>query len=272
MYGEKMDIRVGVENLAKAGKMKNMTGVSVFQVKLGQKAKLKKLFEHVDAVYIVSSGVAVKDRAKKVIKTAKAVKEAGVEYLLVYSMVAADLPNTTFGRQYSQIESEVSRLGVPYTILRLPTLVDNILGYRTSIKNNSTIYWPVRPDALFTPVAATDASVAAAVILNSPRRHVGKTYTIVSDRVSYDKIAAEFTNELGRPIGYVRIPYENAEAFLQKHGFTKTRAEAIMEMYRLIDAGSPVTNRQNLDDYSEITGQKPTSVRAWIKKHAFLFK
>ena len=270
-----MDIRAGVHNLARAKGLKQLTGVTVFKVKLGEKTKLKKLFEHVDRVYIVcpaSSNINVQHRAKLVIDTAKAAKEAGVKYLLLYSTVAVDRPDTIFGRQYGKMETEVSRLGVPYTILRLPLLADYVLGHRASIKNNSTIYWPVRPDAPFTPVTATDASVTAAVILNSPRRHVGKTYTIVSDRVSYDEIAEAFTNELGRHVGYVRIPYEDAQAFLQKMGFSEMKAQASMEMYRLIDACSPVINREDLDTFSEITGQKPTTTQTWVKKHAFLFK
>ena len=272
MYGETMDIRVGVQNLSRAKRLKSLTGVTILQAKLGEKKKLKKLFQHVDEVYLISSDVEVEDRAQRVIDTAKAAKDAGVKYLLVYSTVAAEDPDTIFGKQYKLIEKEVSHLGVSYTILRLPIFVDNLLGHRASIKKASTINWPARPDAPFTPVVTKDASVAAAVILNSPQRHVGKTYTIVGDRVTYDEIAEAFTNELGRHVRYVRIPYQEAEAFLQKHRFSKIKAEAIMEMYRLVDAGSPVTNRKNLNDFSEITGQKPTTVRAWIKKRANLFE
>ena len=272
MYGETMDIRVGVQNLAKAKRLKSLTGVTVLQAKLGEKKKLRKLFQHVDEVYIVGTGGEVEDRTQCVIDTAKAAKEAGVKYLLVYSMVAAEDPDTIFGKQYKPIETEISHLGVSYTILRLPILVENLLGHRASIKTASTINWPARPDAPFTPVVTKDASVAAAVILNSPQRHVGKTYTIVSDRVTYDEIAKAFTNELDRHVGYVRIPYQDAKSFLQKHRFSKIKAEGIMEMYRLVDAGSPVTNHKNLNDFSEITGQKPTTVRAWIKKRANLFE
>ena len=274
MHGKTVEIRAGVRNPAKAKRLESLTGVTVVQAELGKKAILRKLFEDVDAVYIISSGNDVEDRAQRAIDTATAAKDAGVEYILLYSLAvaAAERPNTIFGKQHKQIETAVSKLGVPYTILRLPLLVDNLLAHRTSIKNMSTIYWPARPDAPFTPVVTKDASIAASFILASPKKHVGNIYTIVSDRVTYSEIADAFTEALGRHVGYVRISYKDAKAFLQKHRFSKIRAEAIMEMYRLVDAGSCVTNRKSLNDFLKITGQKPTKVRSWINKHAFLFK
>ncbi len=272
MHGKTMDIRVGVPNLARAKRLKSLPGVTILQAKLGEKGNLRKLFEDVDAVYIISSDDEIRHRAQHVIDTAQAAAKAGVKYILIYSLVAAERPDTIFGKQYSQIETAVPSIGVPCTILRFPILVDNLMGLRASIRNVSTIFWPVRPDAPFTPVVTKDASIAAAVILASPKRHVGRTYTVVSGRVTYNEIADAFTNELGRPVGYVRIPYKDAKAFLQKHRFSEIRAEAIMEMYRLVDAGSRVTNRENLGNFSEITGQKPITVRAWINKYEYLFK
>ena len=273
MHGKTMDIRAGVRDPAKpkAKKMKSLIGVTVLQAELGKKERLRKLFEDVDAVYIISSDYPVQDRARLIMDTASAAKEAGVGHILLYSLVAAEKPDTMFGKQYNEAELAVGNLGVPYTILRLPILIDNLLGYRQSIKENSTIYWPVNPAMPFTPVVTRDASVAAAVILGSPQKHEGKTYSIVGDRLTYNDIVKAFTKALGRHVGYVRISYEDAKAFLQKHSFTEMRAEAVMEMYRLVDAGSPVTNRKNLDDFTEITGQKPTDVETWISQRAYLF-
>ena len=271
MHGKTMDIRAGVRDPAKAERLKLLTGVTVVQAELGARKKLAKLFEDVNAVYIISSDYAVRDRARLTKDTAVAAKEAGVGHILVYSLVASVQPDTMLGKQYNETEAAVGRLGVPHTILRFPTLVENLLAHRQSIKANSTIYWPANPTMPFTPVVTRDASIAAAFILASPRKHEGKTYTVVSDRVSYNDIVKAFTKALGRPVGYVRISYEDAKAFLQKHGFSETRAEAIMEMYHLVDAGSCVTDQKDLQDFTEITGEKPTDVKTWLKQRAFLF-
>ena len=271
MHGKTTDIRAGVRNPGRAKRLSSLTGVTVVQAELGGNEKLRKLFKDVDAVYIISSDYSIPDRAKLFIDTATAAKEAGVKHILVYSQVAAQQPDTIFGKQYIKIETAIARLGTPYTVLRFPILVDNLMAHMKTIKNMSTIFWPARPDESFTPVVSGDASIAAAAILASPQKHAGKTYTIVSDRVNYYTITEEFTKALGRHVAYVRIPYNDAKAFLQKHRFSEIRAEAILELYRLIDAGSCVTNQGNLDDFYEITGQKPTSVRTWIKQRAYLF-
>lgn len=270
-YGKTLDIRVGVRIPGKAKSLKTLAGVTVFQAELGNKDRLKKLFNDVISVYIISSEYDVGMRAQLVIATAEAAKEAGAKHILIYSLVAAQRPDTIFGNQYSKIETAISRLNVPYTVLRLPTLIANLLAHQDTIKNMSTIYWPVDPDAPFSAVVTGDASIAAAVILAFPQRHAGKTYTIVSDRVTYNEIVEFFTEVLGRNVRYVRTFYEDATAFLQTHDFSENRAKAILELYHLIDVRSNVTDQANLNDYTQITGQNPTPVRNWIKKRAFLF-
>ncbi|XP_028392333.1 uncharacterized protein LOC114516919 [Dendronephthya gigantea] len=271
-HGKTLDIRVGVRVPGKAKSLRSLAGVTVYQAELGKKDRLRKLFKDVTSVFIISSDYGVGMRAELTIATAEAAKEAGAKHILIYSLVAAQRPDTIFGKQYSKIETAISKLNVPYTVLRLPILIANLLAHQDTIKNMSTIYWPLDPDAPFSGVVTGDASTAAAVILASPQRHAGKIYTIVSDRVTYNEIVEFFREALGRHVGYVRTSYEDTTAFLQTHDFSKNRAKAILELYRLIDARSNVTDQTNLNDYTQITGQNPTSTRSWIKKRAFLFK
>lgn len=272
MYGKTMNITAGVRNPAKAKRLASLTGVAVVKAELGNKMRLQRLFLHVDTVYIISSGNDVLNEAKRVIDTAVAAKLAGVKHIVMNSLVTADLPHTIFGKQCRDMESSLSNIGVPYTVLRLPLFVDNLLAHQTSVRKNSTIFWSIRPDAPFTPVVVNDASVAAAAVIASPEKHKGKTYTIVSDRVTYSGIADAFSQQLRRHVGFVPITYESAKALLQKHGFSEIKAKAMIELYRLVDDGSSATNQSDLNDFSNITGQEPTRVQTWIKKNAFLFK
>lgn len=269
-YGRKLDIKAGVRQPGKATDMSSLVGVTVVEAVMGQKEKLKETLKDVNALYIVCPGT--ENRAELSIATAEAAKEAGVKHILVLSVATADLTDTIFGKQFNEIETAVSGLGVPYTFLRLPLFIDNYFAYQGTVKDQSAFYGPVEPNKPYTPVAVEDAGSAASVILSSPEKHAGKTYTVVSDRHTFGGVAEAFTKGLSRDVKYVRVPYEDAKAAFMQMGFPEWQTDGIMELYKLIDSGSPVTNQESLNDFTEITGKKPTSLCTWVMRVATAFK
>lgn len=269
-YGYKMDIIAGVRNPDRAAYFNSLEGVTVVDTSIGHKEKLQETLKDVSALYLICP--VSEERVQLTIDTAEAAKEAGVKHLLVLSSPTVDLPDTTFGKQFKQIETAVSSLGVPYTFLRLSLFIDNYYFSQTTIKYQSMFYGPVEPSKSYTPVAADDAASVAALILESPEKHAGKTYTIVSDRHTFGDVAKAFTEELGREVKYVRVPYEHTKASYIKRGLPEWQAQGIMQQYRLIDEGNSIMNRENLSDFSEITGKKPTTLSTWVMKNAEGFK
>jgi uncharacterized protein YbjT (DUF2867 family) len=196
-YADKVAIRAGVCNPDKADKLKAIAGISVVQATMGEKENLKRILKEVDSLYIVTPGA--KDRAPLTITTAEVAKEAGVKFLLVISVPTANLIDTIFGAQLSEIEDKVGKLGVPYTFLRLPFFVDNLWLFKDSIVGQGAIYYPVDP---YTSIVVEDAGKAVAAILVDPSKHAGKTYTPVSDRNTYNDVAQRFSEALGKEITY----------------------------------------------------------------------
>ena len=269
-YADKVEIRAGVRNPDKADKLKAIAGVTVVQATMGDKENLKSTLKGVDSLYIVIPGA--KDRAPLTIATAEAAKDAGVKYLLVLSIPTANLTNTVFGAQLSEIEDKIGKLGVPHTFLRLPFFVENLWGFKDSIVGQGAIYCPVDPEKPHTPVVVEDAGKAAAAILADPSKHAGKTYTILSDRFTYNDVAQGFSKALGKEIKYTRVPYEAAKQAFLGMGMQEWQVDGVLELFKLFDSGAPETNAADLSDYEKITGEKPTSLKAWITKYAPGFK
>jgi uncharacterized protein YbjT (DUF2867 family) len=265
-YADKVEIRAGVRNPDKADKLKAIAGVSVVQATMGDKDNLKGALKGVDSLYIVTPGA--KDRMQLTIATAEAAKEAGVKFLLVVSVLTADLTDTVFGAQLSEVEDKVGKLGVPYAFLRLPFFVENLWGFKDSIVGQGAIYCPVDPEKPYTPIVVEDAGKAAAAILADPSKHAGKTYNIVSDRITYNDVAQGFSKALGKEIKYNRVPYEAAKQAFLGMGLPEWQVDGILELFKLFDSGAPETNVADLSDYEKITGEKPTSLKAWIAKYA----
>ena len=270
-YADKVEIRAGVRNPEKAEKLKRLPGVTVVQAEMGAKQQLIGIFRGVDALYIVTPGT--ENRAELAISTAEAAKEAGVNFILVVSVPTAELTDTVFGKQLSEVEDKISKLGVPYTILRLPFFVENYFGFKDPIVNQSSIYTPVDPTKPFISVVVADAGKAGAAILVSYKSHTNKTYTIVSDRHTYNDVAAEFSKALGKEIKYIRVPYEAAKQSFWGMGFQEWQTDGLLDLYKLVDSGSPLlTSQADLTQFERITGEKPTNLKTWISQVAGAFK
>ena len=269
-YADKLEIRAGVRNPEKADKVKAIAGVKVVKATQGDEAQLLTAFSGVTSLYIVVPGV--ENRAELSIKTAEAAKEAGVKHLVVLSALTTEHKDTVFGKQFTKIEGAISKLGVPYTFLRLPLFVENYFGFKETIEKMSTIITPVNPSKSFTPVVVGDAGKAAAAVLADPSKHASKTYVIVSDRHTHNDVAKAFSEALGKEITVTTSTYEEAKKFMMGLGFPEWQVDGILEVYKLIDSGSSTTNQENLSNFKDITGEEPTNLKDWVKAVASAFK
>ena len=194
-YADKVEIRAGVRNPDKADKLKAIAGITIVKAEMGEKDELVNTFKGVNALYIVTPGT--QNRAELTLATAEAAKQAGVKAVVVVSSSMAVLTDTLFGRQFGEIEDKISKLGVPYTILRLPYFAENHWGFKDSIIGQSSIHSPVDPTKPFSVIVSEDAGKAAAVILGDPTKHANKTYDLVSDQQTLDAVTEGFSKALG---------------------------------------------------------------------------
>ena len=122
-------------------------------------------------------------------------------------------------------------------------------------------YAPVDSTKTFSPVAVADIGNAAAAILADPAPHTNKTYTIVSSRHTYNDA---FREALGKSVTYNRVPYEDAKKAFLEMGYQEWQVDGLMELFKLIDDGDPAVSTTNVGDYQKITGEQPTSLKAWV--------
>ena len=257
-YATKVEIRAGVRNPDKADKLKAIAGVSVVKAEMGS-AELKSTLQGVDTLFIVTPGA--ENRAELVISTAKSAKEAGVKHQVVVSVLTVDRQDILFGRQFTEIETSVKALGVTYTMLRLPVFFENYFGFKDTIKGAGAIHLPVDPSKKFCAASVGDIAKAAAAILVNPAKHANKTYNVVTDHYSYGDVAAAFGEALGKTVTYNRVSYDAAKQAFLGMGLPEWHVDGLMEFCKLIDSGDPVINAS---DYNLITGEQPTSLKAWV--------
>ena len=266
-YADKAEIRAGVRN---PDKVPARPSVTVVKAVMGDKDQLKEPLKGVDVLFIVTPGT--EDRAPLTIKTAEAAKEAGVKFILVVSAPNVFLPDTIFGKQLSEIEDKISKLGIPYSFLRLPMFMENMWGSKDTIVSQSAFYAPQSPDKPTIYIAVEDAAKAAAAILIDYSKHNGKGYTIQSDRYTNAELAAAFTEALGKEVKFVQVPPEAAKQAMVGKGWPEWQVDGLLEIMKLIEEGTSFFSVEDAGVLESLTGEEPNSMKAWVTKNAPGFK
>ena len=86
------------------------------------------------------------------------------------------------------MESSIKLLQIPYTLICLPSFVDNYWAYKHPIQQNSSFSTPADPTKPLAAVVVEDAGKAAAAIMVEPEKHYGKTYKLISNRHTLNEI------------------------------------------------------------------------------------
>jgi uncharacterized protein YbjT (DUF2867 family) len=262
-YAERVEIRAGVRNLLKAENYKSLAGISLVQATMGDE-KLVKILSGVDTLLIVTPSS--KNQAKLAVSTAELAKKADVKHIAVLSVIVADIADSIIGSQFREIEEGISRLGIPYTIIRLPFFTDNYWSFKDTIVKQGVIYCPVDPEKPFTPVAVDDVgSVSAAILVNSSS-YANKTISVVSDCQTFTGVVKGFSTALGREIRYVKVPHETAKKPLLDIGLPEQEAEEVLELYKLINTSNPIMWNSDVGVVNQITGDKPTTLEVWLSE------
>lgn len=262
-HGHELEIHAGVRNPSKFGEM---DGVTVTKADMGDKqALVETLKQGYSRVFLVIPGH--EDRTQLGLNGLEAAKEAGIKHILLLSVLTADT-DTIFGRQFKPLEQKVKQLGIVYTIVRLPLFIDNNYAHVESIKGQGTFYTPQDPTKLHTPVAVSDVGKAAADIIASPQKHIRKTYKLLAPAFSLNDQASAFTKALQKQVTPTVVPYEAAKQAFMGMGFPEWQTDGILELYKLIDSGSSITNEVATGDIEKITGEKATTAEEWSKQNA----
>lgn len=116
------------------------------------------------------------------------------------------------------------------------------------------------------PIAAEDVARAVAVILDEPAPHLGQVYNLTGyESVDLDHYAQAYSEALGRPIRYRAVPVDAWAAQLEAMGVPAHTRQHLAVMAELHQQGR---YDRLTDDVQRLTGQSPTSMRAFVQQHA----
>ena len=105
-----------------------------------------------------------------------------------------------------------------------------------------------------------------AAILDNPALHIGQIYNLTGpESVDLDHHARAFSEALGRTIRYRNVPISAWSEKLRELGVTEHLIKHLAVLAELHGQGR--FDRMT-DDVLKVTGQKPMSMREFVKEHA----
>lgn len=150
------------------------------------------------------------DEVRWGINVAEAAYAAGIEHLVFTSISGTGrhdsevLPQNLVSKW--RIEQRIAELGIPATILRPVSFMENYTGgYHL---HDGTLATPLEPDVPQQIMAVDDVGVFAALAFARPKDWIGREIELAGDQLTPLQIAAAIAEAIGRPLPYVRIPIE----------------------------------------------------------------
>jgi uncharacterized protein YbjT (DUF2867 family) len=143
------------------------------------------------------------------ITLADAAKAQGVEHF-VYSSVGSSYRNTgiaAFDGKWA-IEEHIRTIGLPYTILRPTSLMEDWEEMRQEIIVGGTLAQPLDPDTALQQVSVEDIGAFAAMAFEDPEGWIGREVDLAGDEPTMVEFAETFGRVIGREVQYDQVPWE----------------------------------------------------------------
>lgn len=200
----------------------------------------------------------------------EAAKQAGIKHLVKVSATCADpgAPSMALSYHYEG-EQLLKESGVPFTVLRPSSFMQNFFNYVPSIRFQSTVYMCLG-DTRMALVDTRDIADVGVAVLTS-EGHEGKTYDITGpESLTYAEAVEKLSAALGRPVQYQDLPPEAYEQALIGMGVPAWAAVEVANIYGRgpYRAGQTAAVASTVQ---ELLGRSARSFAEFARDHAAVF-
>ncbi len=191
---------------------------------------------------------------------------AGVRRIVKLSAldVAIGSP-VAFADAHGRIEAHLQASGIEHVLLRPAFLMSNLLAAADGVRQAGAIFLPAAGAKIAMVDPRDVAAVAAVALTETVARELPLTGPAV---VTFDDVAAELSEIMGRRVGFVPVPDDAAVGQLVAAGAPEWFATNLVTQFGLLRQG---TQAQARDTVHTVLGREPRSVGTFLHDHAAVF-
>jgi len=234
---------------------------------LDQPRSIEGAFDGVDTAWLLSAPGPL--QPYQMSNAIWAARQAGVRHIVRMSAVGAahDAP-TVNSRLHAISDEELKASGIAYTIFKPHMFMQTFLWTAEGIAKEGVFAFAFG-DAAVPVIDVADIAAAAASVLDNPRPHVGKTYTLTGPAaVTGQQMGAAIGEAIGKPVKYLPIPVPTMVDGIAKMGLGDYVEVAVRDY---LNAYSRGWSSQVTDAVRKLTGKTPRTVAEFARENAAAF-
>jgi len=226
--------------------------------------ELRRAVENIRAVYHICPNVNPDevDIGRGVIAAAK---EAGVEHLVLHSVLHPQTEQMPHHWNKLRVEEALFESGLNFTILQPTAYMQNLLAGWKLITEDGVLRNPYPVETRLSLVDLEDMAEAAAMVLTK-RGHTGATYELVSTLpLTQTEVAAILSDALGRPVRAEAEPLEVWAARARTAGLGDYQLATLIRMFQYYERYGLIGNPNML---RWLLGREPTALVEFARRAA----
>jgi uncharacterized protein YbjT (DUF2867 family) len=251
-----------------ADKAKQVLGADTktAMAELDDRAAIEKALAGAKRVFIVTGHNPKSDVQQ--INVIDAAKAAGAEYIVKVSggrdVIGPNVESVN-GQAHYKIEEHLKKSGLQWCILSPGLFMQNILGQAANIKDQGKIIQPWPKDLSVALIDVRDTGALGARVLRDPGKHAGKLYSFTGVSTTFGDFANVIGEALGKPITYVPITLEQAEAGMKSRNMPDWLVTHLIAIARA--GGNGAFSKENTQPIRDIVGRAPITTRQFVQDH-----
>jgi uncharacterized protein YbjT (DUF2867 family) len=202
----------------------------------------------------------------------EAAEAAGVEFVVKVSGgrdIVGPNAESVVGRGHHAVEERMKRGKFAWCVLSPGLFMQNMLGQAASIKGDGKIVQPYAKDFPLAFVDVRDTAAVGARVLRDPAKHSGKVYTFTGPVTNFEAFAKDFTAVLGKPVAYVGVTIEQAEAAMKARNMPDWLVAHLVAIARAGNKGA--FSKENTQTVRDIVGRAPFTTRQFVEAYKGAF-
>jgi len=165
-------------------------------------------------------------------------------------------------RTHAQTDALLKASGVDYTLLQPNSFFQNLYSSVPTLQDHGTFYLPMRNTAQSVVDIRDVAAVAVAALTQDGHDH--KTYRLSGPKaLTFAEQAAIISHAWGKPVDYVAVSKDAAEAALKEAGLNDWLAASLAEILDWFAQGGYDTVT---DDIQQVLGRSPRTFEAFAQE------
>ncbi|MDC0336426.1 SDR family oxidoreductase [Pseudodesulfovibrio sp.] len=201
----------------------------------------------------------------------EAAKQAGIEYIVRTSGYAASSDaHWRLGREQGMVDQFVEDSGIPFTVLRPNTFMQNFTTVLTDMVKSGTIALP-EEDAKVSYIDVRDiADCSAKLLMEGGGEHVNKMYALTGpEGLSGAEVATQISQASGRDVTYLSTTEEAFIETLTTMGIPEWNINMLVSLTRVVKLGM-IGNVTKAVEF--LTGTPARNFSDFVAEHAPIWK